>query len=81
VPEAAAAAGVPELKPQSDAGGDLSGLWPHFLGAIAAEENRTIPGQIPHFTIMMASSAWRRCMPIAPLSRGDVTGRLAARTP
>jgi hypothetical protein len=33
-------------------GGDLSGLWSHFLGAIVVEQDKTVPGQIPRFTVI-----------------------------
>ncbi len=37
---------------QHQEGGDLSGLWSHFLGAIVVEQDKTIPGQIPRFTVI-----------------------------
>lgn len=37
---------------QHQEGGDLSGLWSHFLGAIVVEQDRTVPGQIPRFTVI-----------------------------
>lgn len=33
-------------------GGDSSGLWSHFLGAIVLDQEQTIPGQIPRFTVI-----------------------------
>ena len=33
-------------------GGDLSGLWSHFLGAIVVEQEKTVPGEIPRFTVI-----------------------------
>jgi Protein of unknown function DUF262 len=37
---------------QHQEGGDQSGLWSHFLGAIVVEQDRTVPGQIPRFTVI-----------------------------
>jgi hypothetical protein len=37
---------------QHQEGGDLSGLWSHFLGAIVVEQDGTVPGQIPRFTVI-----------------------------
>jgi hypothetical protein len=37
---------------QHQEGGDLSGLWSHFLGAIVVEQDKTVPGQIPRFTVI-----------------------------
>lgn len=33
-------------------GGDSSGLWSHFLGAIVLDQQQTVPGQIPRFTVI-----------------------------
>jgi hypothetical protein len=33
-------------------GGDSSGLWSHFLGAIVLDQEQTAPGQIPRFTVI-----------------------------
>jgi len=38
------------LQHQEDS--DLSGLWSHFLGAIVVEQDKTVPGQIPRFTVI-----------------------------
>ena len=32
--------------------GDLTGLWSHFLGAIVLDQDKTVPGQIPRFTVI-----------------------------
>ncbi len=32
--------------------GDSSGLWSHFLGAIVLDQEQTVPGQIPRFTVI-----------------------------
>ena len=37
---------------QHQEGGDQSGLWSHFLGAIVVEQDGTLPGQIPRFTVI-----------------------------
>jgi Protein of unknown function DUF262 len=37
---------------QHQEAGDLSGLWSHFLGAIVLEQEQTVPGQIPRFTVI-----------------------------
>jgi len=37
---------------QHQEGGDLSELWSHFLGAIVVEQDKTVPGQIPRFTVI-----------------------------
>jgi hypothetical protein len=37
---------------QHHEGGDLSGLWSHFLGAIVLEQDKMVPGQIPRFTVI-----------------------------
>jgi hypothetical protein len=37
---------------QHQEGSGLSGLWSHFLGAIVVEQDKTIPGQIPRFTVI-----------------------------
>ena len=33
-------------------GRDSSGLWSHFLGAIVLDQEQTVPGQIPRFTVI-----------------------------
>lgn len=37
---------------QHQEGGDPSGQWSHFLGAIVLELEQTVPGQIPRFTVI-----------------------------
>ena len=37
---------------QHQESGDQSGLWSHFLGAIVVEQDGTLPGQIPRFTVI-----------------------------
>jgi hypothetical protein len=37
---------------QHQEAGDLSGLRSHFLGAIVLEQEQTVPGQIPRFTVI-----------------------------
>jgi hypothetical protein len=37
---------------QHQEAGDWSGLWSHFLGAIVLEQEQTVPGQIPRFTVI-----------------------------
>jgi hypothetical protein len=37
---------------QHQEGDDQSGLWSHFLGAIVVEQDGTVPGQIPRFTVI-----------------------------
>ncbi len=37
---------------QHQEGGDSSGLWSHFLGAIVLDQEQTVPGQIPRFTVI-----------------------------
>ena len=32
--------------------GDTAGLWSHFLGAIVLDQAKTLPGQIPHYTVI-----------------------------
>lgn len=32
--------------------GDTSGLWSHFLGAIVLDQAKTLPGQIPQYTVI-----------------------------
>jgi uncharacterized protein with ParB-like and HNH nuclease domain len=31
---------------------DSSGLWSHFLGAIVLDQEQTVPGEIPRFTVI-----------------------------
>jgi hypothetical protein len=37
---------------QHQQGGDLAGLWSHFLGAVVLDQDKTVPGQIPRFTVI-----------------------------
>ncbi|MGH3944148.1 MAG: DUF262 domain-containing protein [Pseudonocardiaceae bacterium] len=37
---------------QHQESGDPSGMWSHFLGAIVLDQEQTVPGQIPRFTII-----------------------------
>ncbi len=37
---------------QHQESGNSSGLWSHFLGAIVLEQEQTVPGQIPRFTVI-----------------------------
>src|SRR5215211_4348408 len=37
---------------QHQESGDSSGLWSHFLGAIVLDQEQTVPGQIPRFTVI-----------------------------
>lgn len=37
---------------QHQEGDDASGLWSHFLGAIVLDQEQTVPGQIPRFTVI-----------------------------
>jgi hypothetical protein len=32
--------------------GDTAGLWSHFLGAIVLDQAKTLPGQIPQYTVI-----------------------------
>jgi Protein of unknown function DUF262/Protein of unknown function (DUF1524) len=37
---------------QHQENGDASGLWSHFLGAIVLDQEQTVPGQIPRYTVI-----------------------------
>lgn len=37
---------------QHQESGDSGGLWSHFLGAIVLDQEQTVPGQIPRFTVI-----------------------------
>ncbi|MGI8729277.1 MAG: DUF262 domain-containing protein [Solirubrobacteraceae bacterium] len=37
---------------QHQESGDSSGLWSHFLGAIVLDQEQTVPGEIPRFTVI-----------------------------
>ena len=37
---------------QHQENGEVSGLWSHFLGAIVLDQEQTVPGQIPRYTVI-----------------------------
>ena len=37
---------------QHQESGDSAGVWSHFLGAIVLDQEQTVPGQIPRFTVI-----------------------------